>query len=271
MGHPDLPNVKGWVNFSSSPTADDRSGHGTHVAGIIGAANNGVGVVGVAPGTPLWSVKVFDDYGVSWLSQLIAGLEWVAENARAKGIKVANMSFGIRNVDYPAERDAIRLLIAAGVIPVAAAMNSGEATPWYPAAYPDVISVAATDESDQRAFFSNYGADWVDIAAPGLPILSTWVENGYAENFGTSMAAPFVAGTVALCLTSHVCKDPSQVLPRIGQDSKNIPGVGVLYRYGLVQADRYWLGKYPAEWQGLGGASETALLQLRSPGVRFHI
>ncbi|WP_159401279.1 S8 family serine peptidase [Streptomyces maremycinicus] len=244
-GHPDL-RVAGNVNFSASPSADDFAGHGTHVAGIVQALDNGIGAVGTAPGTRLWNVKVLGDNGSGLFSDLIAGLNWVARNARAKNIRVANLSLGTAT-DSPLVHQAVRLAAQAGVAVVASAGNTGTTAPNYPAAYPEAISVAATTVFDQRARFSNHGASWVDIAAPGSDILSTLptraTSRGEDHGFlsGTSMAAPFVTGSAALCLTSGHCRGTARdILRTLGRDALPVAGTGSDYRYGLVQVGCYW-------------------------------
>jgi subtilisin family serine protease len=136
-----------------------------------------------------------------------------------------------------------------------------------------VLSVAATDENNNRADFSNYGASWVDIAAPGAWILSTGPnhENAmglpeYAYLSGTSMATPFVSGTAALCLSSGRCRGTvHDVLARLGRDSLRVPGTGGDYRYGLIQATCYWQ-RVPQCW-GHRSASSVGVRQPRGVAV----
>jgi len=213
--HPDL-NLAGGYNCTSSDRAayGDVNGHGTHVAGTIGA--NG-GVVGVAPGTPLYAVKVLGDDAWGYWSWIICGLDWAAE----QGITVANMSLA-----GPAENDsatdcASRLLHQAicnaadkGVQVVVAAGNEGASTANYvPATYDQVTTVSALADKDgcrggqgdgigfgpddTRATFSNRGAA-VDVAAPGVAIFSTAPGGNYQRMSGTSMATPHVAALLAL-------------------------------------------------------------------------
>ncbi|MFI2373202.1 S8 family serine peptidase [Streptomyces sp. NPDC018833] len=252
LNHPDL-RVAGALNFSDSPTAGDLNGHGTHVAGIIQAPNNGIGVVGVAPGVKLWSVKVVNDDESFEFSDVAAGLAWVTHNAKAKNIRVANIEVATAT-DSPVLRKAVQVAAAAGVILVAAAGNFGTTQLQYPAAYPELLAVAATDQDNQRADFSSYGANWVDIAAPGVDIWSTGPTYPNSQGLltydtlsGTSQAAPFVAATVVLCLYSGHCKgDYRRVFDRIGRDSLPIAGTGTEYRYGLVQATCYWQKNAPS-------------------------
>jgi subtilisin family serine protease len=219
--HPDL-NVVGGVNCTEGNPrnatcvdgGDDDQYHGTHVAGTIGALDNGSGVVGVAPGARLWAVKVLSSQGSGWSSWIIAGIDWVAENADT--IEVANMSLGGAGYSQ-AEYDAIQGAVNAGVaFAVAAGNEDDDANNYSPAAFDNVLTVSALadfdgapggegaatcsdDEDDTLANFSNWGTA-VDIAAPGVCILSTYpLEQGeYGTISGTSMASPHAAGALAL-------------------------------------------------------------------------
>lgn len=230
--HPDLSGkVVGGKDCSRSGGGYiDQNGHGTHVAGTVAALNNTKGVVGVAPGVKLWSVKVLDRYGRGAWSSVICGLDFVASKGPAKGgpIKVANLSLGGAGVSDNncgnSNNDALHKAICrardAGIVIVVAAGNSGaDAASFVPAAYDDaVITVSALADSDGTvggagsatsygaddtfASFSNYGAA-TDIGAPGVNIYSTWLGNGYATLSGTSMASPHVAGASALYIATH--------------------------------------------------------------------
>jgi subtilisin len=219
--HPDL-NVAGGVNcsggspFRASCTSggDDDHYHGTHVAGTIGAIDNGIGVVGVAPGARIWAVKVLNSQGSGYSSWIIAGINWVAANAGT--IEVANMSLGGSGFNQ-AEYDAIQGAVNKGVAFAVSAGNSdADASGFSPAAFDNVLTVSAladfdgepgglgsptcrADQDDTLADFSNWGSA-VDIAAPGVCILSTYpIEQGeYGTISGTSMASPHVAGALAL-------------------------------------------------------------------------
>ncbi|MCM8745522.1 S8 family serine peptidase [Thermomicrobium sp. CFH 73360] len=229
--HPDL-NVVGGYDCSGSGSWIDRHGHGTHVAGIIGARDNGIGVVGVAPGARLWAVKVFGDNGTGYVSWLICGLNWVASNAST--IRVANYSGGASGTDTPncggtsdPLHQAVCRVVQAGVTLVVAAGNDGrDASNTIPAAYPESITVGAIVDTDgqpgglgpstsygaddTRASFSNYGTA-VDLYAPGVSILSTVPGGGYQRWSGTSMATPHVTGAAALYLVQNPGASPAQV------------------------------------------------------------
>jgi len=154
----------------------DDVGHGTHVAGIIGAANNAYGVVGVAPGIRLWALKVVDESGRGVMDDVITGLEWIIDKKKELGGRwVVNMSLGGTTTSI-AEHEAFIKAAGAGLILVASSGNTSTAsTPAaveYPAAYPEVIAVGAVSETAARATFSNAGPE-LDFVAPGLRIIST--------------------------------------------------------------------------------------------------
>ncbi|MDQ1516801.1 MAG: in [Actinomycetota bacterium] len=245
--HPDL-NVVGGTDCTGGGGFDDRYGHGSHTAGIIGALNNTIGVVGVAPGARLWAVKVLDDHGDGTVSDLLCGVDWVTSTRLGghHGIEVANLSVGgggsddghCGQVDGDVLHQAICRSVAAGTTYVAAAGNDHvDASTTIPAAYPEVITVSALADSDGRAggaggapscrpnehddtlaSFSNYGKA-VALVAPGVCILSTLPTRGrdggdrdaYGVLSGTSAAAPHVAGAAARWLSKHPGAAPADV------------------------------------------------------------
>jgi subtilisin len=239
-------NVAGGYNCSTTNTSlwRDVQGHGTHVAGTVGAIDNGSGVVGVAPGVRLWAVKILNDSGAGLLSWYVCGLDWIAAqrdplDPTRPMIESVNMSvtkWGQDDVDCGNTNDdilhqAICRVVAGGITVVAAAANdSGSAAARVPAAYNEVITVSALadsdgkpgalggprcfswgsyDDDDSFANFSNYGSD-VDIIAPGKCIWST-VPGGYQYMSGTSMAAPHVSGAVALLKATRPNLTPAEV------------------------------------------------------------
>jgi len=235
LDHTDLNvNTAGAKNCASGRSADDGNGHGTHVAGTIGGLDDGVGVVGVAPGARIWPVRVLNNNGSGSYSAIICGIDFVTANADK--IEVANMSLGGSGSDdrncgasnNDAMHAAICESVSAGVTYVVAAGNSAEnAAGHVPASYDEVITVSAladfnglpgggapatcrTDVDDTFANFSNYGAD-VDIIAPGVCITSTWKGGGYDTISGTSMASPHVAGGAALYKANNPTASPAQV------------------------------------------------------------
>ncbi len=222
--HPDL-NVVDGVNFAKGKSWSDGNGHGTHVAGTIAAKNNEIGVVGVAPDARLYAVKVLDKRGSGFMSDVIAGVNWVASQREPDPndptktiplIEVANMSLG--GSTSSTLNAAVESAVGAGVVfVVAAGNNSGDACLKSPASAPSAITVSALDDRDgvsnydPFASFSNYG-DCVDMIAPGVYILSTWKDGGYNTISGTSMASPHVAGAAALYLASNTSANPTQVM-----------------------------------------------------------
>lgn len=208
--HADL-NVVGHVNFASGPNKDCH-GHGTHVAGTIGAKDNTIDVVGVAPGLPQTGVKVLGCGGSGTTSGVIKGIDWVTANAKKPA--VANMS--LRGSFSQALNDAVLKSANSGVFYALAAGNDGaDACKYSPASAGagtnnGVMTVAATDSNDQETSWSNYG-NCVDIWAPGLSILSTKKGGGTTTMSGTSMASPHGAGGGALYLSSNTGASPSTV------------------------------------------------------------
>ena len=231
LTHPDLNVVESVSFVGDSSRGNDVYGHGTHVAGTIAARFNDQGVIGVAPGAKLWAVKVLNDEGFGKLSEIIAGIEYVTQNADK--IDVVNMSLGgIGDTDNSCGSTngdpyhlAICNSVARGIVYVAAGgNNASDGGNFLPAAYPEVISVSAIVDTDglpggkgaattrgaddSFAAFSNFGSV-VDMAAPGVSILSTYTGGRYARISGTSMAAPHVAGAAALYIARNRSKKPT--------------------------------------------------------------
>lgn len=236
------------ANFSGARSDDDLYGHGTHVAGIIAAYQNGKGVTGVCPDCTVMSGKVLNDNGSGSESSVLRGVEW----ATANGAAVINMSLGF-TAETPFLKDSIDDAIAANVTVVAAAGNLQSATdttgPIYPAYYDNVIAVGATDNTDTKASFSNYGG-WVDVAAPGASVYSTFPNHkftlqrtaGRALSYdianGTSMASPVVAGVVALTIAAHPGASSMDVRAMVELTTENTGqnGGGAYWVYGRVNA-----------------------------------
>lgn len=193
LTHPDLVGrIAASRNFvRPGRSADDDNGHGTHVAGVIAATDNSVGIVGVAPDASLLIAKVLDSRGRGYVSDIIAGLDWAVQN----NARVVNMSLGL-STDVPSLRLAVERTVGAGISVVAAAGNDGGQVN-YPAAYPAVIAVGATDATDTVPSWSAQGQA-LDLVAPGVNVKSTYRRSRYVTMTGTSMATPHVAAAVAL-------------------------------------------------------------------------
>lgn len=236
LDHPDV-DVRPGVDCAGFGF-DNGNNHGIGVAGVVGATDNGIGVVGVAPGSRVWAVASFNSGGAGRLSDVLCGLEWVIANAAT--IEVVNMSFGFLGSDDgrcgrisgQALHEAICRATAAGVVAVAAAGNDGiDAATVAPAAYAQVITTSGVADfdgvpgglstdclkkapvpvlDDTFPYFSNYGAA-VDLAGPSLCILSADLGGTYSLYDGTSFAAPHVAGAAALYRSTHPKATPAQV------------------------------------------------------------
>lgn len=230
-GHPEFSGrIAGGSNFTGGSSGDfqDRNGHGTHVAGIVGAAwGNGQGGAGVAPNVQLLAVKVLNDQGAGTTDTVMAGIQYAVD----QGARVINLSLGGTG-QSTLLANAIRQAVQRGALVVGAAGNSGSTTESYPGAQPEVLCVGATQSNDARASFSNHGP-WVDVAAPGTSIWSTLPSGQYGQLQGTSMATPFVAGQAAL-VWQHLglSATPAQVRARIEESARPI---GSWVQKGLVQ------------------------------------
>ncbi len=193
-GHEELTGrVKAEVNFTDSSGTDDVNGHGTSVAGIIAATrNNGKGIAGIAPEVDLLNIKVADDHGLCQAEDVAKGVLWAVN----RGADIINISLQIKEPSSQLEK-AIAYAWDQGAVIVAAAGNNADFTVVYPACNEDVIAVTALDQDNRRAVLANYG-DWVDVAAPGLEIITTAPGNDYSLETGTSFAAAHVSGLAAL-------------------------------------------------------------------------
>lgn len=216
--HPDLAgnilrdgsdNVVGYDYFNNDPDPLDDNNHGSHVAGTIAAEDdNGIGITGVAGDARIMPVKVLGADGSGATSNVISGVNFAA----SRGAQVINLSLG----STKASNSLKNALANSGAVCCCAAGNSGSSTLFYPAAYdlPNLISVGATDATDGFASFSNYGS-WVQVAAPGVWIVSTTRNGNYAMFNGTSMAAPHVSGIAALVKAQNPGWTPAQIKSQI--------------------------------------------------------
>lgn len=226
LTHPALKNrlLTGWDMVSDDNLPNDEGdglgwGHGTHVAGILAK---------VAPESQLLPVRVLDTNGRGNTFTLAYAIEWAVK----QGADVINLSLGAES-DSRVLRDTIQQALNQGVIVVAAAGNLNTNEPQFPASYPDVIAVTAVDNTNRKADFANYGLHWVDLAAPGVGITSTIVGpqgSGYASWSGTSMAAPFVSGAVALLRQTQPNASVAQIAAQFYSHSDSLDQVNPLYQ-----------------------------------------
>jgi thermitase len=214
--HPDLAGMlAGGYNFvHDNPFPEDDNGHGTYIAGIIGAeTNNGLGIAGVSWGVTLMPVKSLDNLGSGAYSDVAAGIVFSADN----GAHVINLSLGGENRSFLLE-EAVNYANRMGCVVVAATGNADEGAVFYPAAYRNVIAVGASNENDLRCGSedwgpgsgSNYGPE-IDLAAPGNNILSTFPGGGFASGSGTSAAAAVVSGAAAVLLSANPALIPGEI------------------------------------------------------------
>jgi thermitase len=249
LEHPDLrarlvPGIS-FVPGTFSP--QDDHGHGTHVAGIVGAEPlTPDGAMGVAPGCRLMPVKVLDAQGSGTTSRICQGIVWAVDH----GARVLNLSLGGAGGGKSLEA-AVAYAISRGVVVVAAMGNEGANIQEYPAGYPGVIAVGATDDGGRVASFSNIGR-WISLSAPGSDIYSTMpmrsftllsedpgAAPGHGVLSGTSMATPFVTGVAALMISLQPMLTPDALRARLERTAQDLatPGFDTATGFGLVQAD----------------------------------
>jgi len=255
--HPDLKANYGggydFVNNDAYPMDDE--GHGTHCAGIVAAAkDNTEGVIGVAPSVELYALKVLDNTGSGYLSDVISGIDWAVlgpdkEAGTSDDAEIVSLSLGADTGDASLE-DACQSAYESGTLVIASAGNSGNPpgrgdNVGYPARYSSVIAVAATDDKDKRPRWSSTGPD-LELSAPGVYIYSTYWDNTYATLSGTSMACPHVSGVAALVFASPMTPgydqdgdgvwDPVEVRRKLTDTAIDLgdPGKDNQYGYGLV-------------------------------------
>lgn len=221
LNHPDLlPNLVKGVNILNpdEPPEDDH-GHGTHVAGIVGAARTGGGVIGVAPEAGLVPIKAFNDKGAARLSAVVQGIEWAVRNH----IHVLNMSFGMSMASL-ALRRAVNAAHQQGIVLVAATGNDGrKSAAGYPARLQGVLGIGASTILDEVADFST-GGYGLDLVAPGKDILSTYLGGSIKTMSGTSMAAAHVSGVAALVLAWRPELSPDEVYDLLVEAAEPLAG-----------------------------------------------
>ncbi|SDY76471.1 S8 family serine peptidase [Thermoactinomyces sp. DSM 45892] len=231
--HEDLAGkvVPGYDFVDNDNNADDGQGHGTHVAGTVAAnTHNNIGVAGVAPEVKVMAVRVLDSNGSGTYDWVANGITYAADN----GAKVINMSLGGSGGSQALE-DAVNYAWSKGVVIMAAAGNTPSTAPNYPAYYANCIAVAATDSNDAKASFSTHGS-WVDVAAPGVDIISTKMGGGYVKYSGTSMATPHAAAVAALVASQG--KNHTEVREILEATADKINGTGNYWAHGRLNAYR---------------------------------
>jgi subtilisin len=245
FNHPDLKDrVKGGVNFTTNNQSDymDINGHGTHCAGVIAASMNSLGVVGVAPESHLYAVKVLSDEGKGSVDWFIKAIDWCIQN----DIHIMSMSLGT-NQDSPNMYDAIKRAYNKGIVIVCAVGNDSQGdtvnTVDYPAKYKETISVAAIDVGQKIGSFSSRGAE-VEVSAAGVDVFSTYPNKKYAKLSGTSMATPHIAGAVALMQSKaknrygkFLTTEEVRLLLQMNSKDLGISGKDNLFGYGAFSFD----------------------------------
>jgi len=243
VNHIDLKSrINKTVSFIDSDITD-YNGHGTHVAGVIAAEKNGVGVVGVAPKCNLYVAKAFDEKGVSTDTSITKSLEWMLEN----DVNIINMSYSSNKIDEN-EKALLEECSKNNIILCAAAGNSGgfgnQDTISYPAKYENVIAVTAVDYKGDIADFSSIG-EKAQVAAAGKNILSCYKNNSYAVLSGTSMATPLITGAVAILQAKSMLRfnryltcDEMNTMLAMYADYPGIYGKSAKYGYGIFSFGR---------------------------------
>jgi len=262
-----IDDIHGWNLLKPGQSPLDDNGHGTFCAGIIGAApENGVGTRGVAPRARLMIVKMLDERGQGTSADAISAIDYAVRN----GVSLLNASWGGTQFD-PALYESVRRAGDRGVLFIAAAGNDGrnndnDSKPIYPASFrlPNIVSVAAYDQRDKLAKFSNYGKETVQLGAPGVSIYSTDRE-GFRYGEGTSFAAPFVTGVAALVLGTA----PGLTLPSLRDrllwtsepihyyEKEKTQTGGRLHAGNAVRDYRPARPKPPSSWLSFGSNSST--------------
>jgi minor extracellular protease Epr len=229
--HSDLEVAGGVSTVDYTNSYSDDNGHGTHVAGIIASKNNGIGTTGVASDAEIYSVKVLNYAGKGDLMDIIEGIDWAIQ----QGVDIINVSLGT-NTDSASLKAKIDEATSKGIIVVAASGNSGNTNITYPAKYDNVIAVGATDQNNKLASFSSRGPE-IDVVAPGAGVVSTYLGNMYANGNGTSQAAPYVAGMLALLTEQYPDKSAHEITQMLFDNALDLgeKGKDPLYGYGLVQ------------------------------------
>lgn len=235
--HPDLASNYAalgydWVNNDPDPI--DDHGHGTHCAGIIAAElNNSIGTAGLAQ-VKIMTEKAFNQFGEGWDDDLASAIIHAVD----QGANIISNSWGASG-ESALIHEAIAYAYSRGVLVIGAAGNDASSFNHYPAAYEEVVAVSATDENDNPTSFTNFG-DWVEIAAPGLNIFSTFWDDSYTYMSGTSMSAPHIAGVAALIWSRFPWMTCDHVRAQLRYTAEDLgdSGFDIYYGYGRVNARR---------------------------------
>ncbi|TCM44450.1 S8 family serine peptidase [Kribbella sp. VKM Ac-2568] len=261
-GHPDLVGrtVPGYNTINPGTTPNDDNFHGTFVSGIIAAnTSNTEGIAGVAWNAKVMPVKVLDRDGSGSDADIVTGINWAVTH----GARVINLSLGGPG-DDPVLRDAVANAVSQGVVVVVSAGNSGDDVPQYPAAYPEALTVGATNDNAVTTSFSSH-ADWVDISAPGYNIVSTgprFLDPSfpYWQGSGTSFSAPIVSGVAALVRNKYPTLTAAQVVARLKATARDAGPRGIDPYYGAGILDAY---------AALGGSWAADFAQAAADGNDF--
>lgn len=227
-----IDDINGYDFLDDDSDPMDEDWHGTMVAGTLGAVgDNSLDVTGVLWSVPMIIARSFGN-GRGTSSTVAAGMIYVAD----QGVGVTNMSFGFFSKD-PVLNAAVQYAASLDVVQVAAAGNAGDSAPFYPAAYPECISVMATDASNNRTSWSDYG-DWCDLAAPGDSIRTLKLGGGTDIGFGTSFASPQVCAIAAMLREVNPEMDRTDVALAVFQSATDLGGVGkdATFQWGLLNA-----------------------------------
>jgi thermitase len=268
LNHPEFRGklVNGHNVLEDNNNPNDDNGHGTHVAGVIAArTNNGAGIAGMSWNGKLMPIKAIGADGAGSAFDIAQGIYWATDH----GADVINLSVG-NYTSSAALLEACRYAFERNVVLVAASGNDSTDQPSYPAAYKEVLSVAAVDHNRRRADFSNFGR-YIDVAAPGVDIPSTYIYSDYAALSGTSMACPHVAALASLIRSVHPNMKNTEVMQLIRKSATDLGTAGRddLYGYGLINVNaalRQIQPKTPLmtdKNEGVGGLLNKFLLRLR--------
>ncbi|WP_234340205.1 S8 family peptidase [Gorillibacterium timonense] len=258
LTHPDLKDrlISGYNAIDTTKKPLDDVGHGSHVAGIIAATvNNSMGIAGLTWNNPIMPVKVLDNSGAGNAYNVAEGVIWATDH----GAKVINMSLG-NYAESSFLHDAVKYAYNHDVVLVAASGNDNSGDPGYPAAYSEVLAVAATDNNRNKASFSNYGS-YIDVAAPGVNIASTYTNNQYASLSGTSMASPHVAALAALIRSVNPKLTNKEVMDIMRNTAADIGDTGKDNYYGYGQIDVYRALEAAASGTSTAATSQEQPLQ----------